>query len=430
MGFDRAIVMGAGLAGLNAALALADAGLAVEIADSAPRAGGRCRSYRDPQLGQVIDNGNHFVFSGNQAVRAFLKRLGTLDRLEGPPHADFAFHDLGPGLADDARWTLAVNDSPLPWWVFSRNRRAPGTRLADYLPLARLLLEGKRAGRTIGDIIPDHDTAFWRRVVEPMMLAVLNCPAAQGSAWLAGRFLAESFLRGGAACRTLVAIPTLDAVFIDPALVALGARGCEPRFSRRLRAIRREGGRVTALDFGDGEEEVGDAAVILAVPPWVAGELLPEITVPTRFCAILNAHFACSPPPGAPLITALVGATSEWVVCHEGRISVTISGADDIIDADREHLARTIWAEVCETLGMAGAALPIWQIVKEKRATFAATPAQEALRPPARTRFANLFLAGDWVQTGLPATIEGALRSGDNAARLALGQTLRYGPPS
>ena len=223
-------------------------------------------------------------------------------------------------------------------------------------------------------------------------------------------------------------MPTLDAVFIDPALAALRAGGCEARFSRRLRGMRFADGRITALDFADGEEPVGDAAIILAVPPWEAARLVPGLSVPTEFCAILNAHFAFAPPAGTPPITALVGATSQWVVAHDTRISVTISGADSLMDAPREALAATIWAEICATLGI-NAPLPAWQIVKEKRATFAATPAQEALRPDARTSYDNLFLAGDWVQTGLPATIEGALRSGANAARLALRQPMRYRPP-
>lgn len=415
----EAYVVGAGLAGLSAAVELARAGVRVKLADSAPRAGGRCRSYYDPQLGQTIDNGNHFTFSGNQAVRAYLETLGSYGALQGPPHADFAFHDL----ADGSRWTLRVNDGRVPWWAFSRSRRTPGTSLADHLPLGRLAMAGRDA-RAISDII-STEGPFWRRVVEPLMLAVLNCPAADGSAWLAARFLRESFLRGGRACRTMVAQPTLDAVFIDPALAWLKLRGTVPRFSERLRGIGFEGERVTTLDFGDHVEKVGDAAVILAVPPWVAADLVPKLTVPNQFCAILNAHFAIAPPPGTPQITALLGATSQWVVCHENRVSVTVSGADDIIDQDREALARMIWGEVCTTLGMSGP-LPDWQVVKEKRATFAATPDQDANRPTTLTRWHNLYLAGDWVQNGLPATIEGALRSGDSAARLALGQPLRY----
>lgn len=409
----KAHIIGAGMAGLSAAVELTRAGWDVALSDCAPRAGGRCRSYHDKALNLVIDNGNHFVFSGNQAVGRFLETIGTADALEGPAHADFAFHDI----RDDSRWTLAVNDGRFPAWVFDPKRRTPGTGVIDHLALAKLVL-ARRGPTTIGDVISDRGL-FWERVVDPMMLAVLNCPPAQGSAWLAGRFLMESFARGGQACRTMVAMPTLDAVFVDPALAYVRERGTEPRFAARLRGLVTEGDRVTGLDYGAGVEPVGEAAVILAVPPWVAADLVPGLTVPDAFCSILSAHFAYPPPQGAPPITALIGATSQWVVCHGDRISVTISGADDVIDQDREDLARRIWGDICATLGLT-ADLPRWQVVKEKRATFAATPEQDAKRPGTKTRWRNLFLAGDWTQTGLPATIEGALRSGANAAGLAI----------
>ncbi len=408
-------MIGAGMAGLSAAIELARGGASVRLSDSAPRAGGRCRSYHDKALDQVIDNGNHFVFSGNQAVNRYLETIGTAGLLEGPDHADFAFHDL----RDGTRWTLSVNDGPVPLWVFDKGRRAPGTSIADHLALARLVL-ARRGSATIGDVIRDRG-AFWHRVVDPMMLAVLNCAPEEGSAWLAGRFLIESFARGGQACRTMVAMPTLDAVFVDPALDWLRLKGAQTHMSTRLRSLAFDGDRVTGLDFGDGIEAVGNDPVILAVPPWVASELVPGLTVPTRFCSILNAHFAVPPPAGAPPITALIGGTAQWVVCHGDRISVTISGADDVIDQDREALARRIWAEICATLGLT-AEMPRWQVVKEKRATFAATPEQDAMRPGTTTRWRNLFLAGDWTQTRLPATIEGALRSGAAAARLAGGR--------
>ena len=118
-------------------------------------------------------------------------------------------------------------------------------------------------------------------------------------------------------------------------------------------------------------------------------------------------------------MTGLIGGTVEWVFVFHDRISVTISGADRLVDDDREDLAQRLWADVARTLELGEAPLPAWQIVKEKRATFAATPAMDAVRPGARAAgLANLVLAGDWTQTGLPATIEGALRSGDTAAGL------------
>lgn len=406
----EATVVGAGLAGLSAAIGLVRAGIRVRLVDAAPRGGGRCRSYHDAQLGQVIDNGNHFVFSGNQAVQRFCETIGSRAMLHGPDHAIFAFHDL----RDDSRWTMAVNDGPVPFWLFDPQQRAPGTTIADHLALARLAIV-RGGSRRIGTMVPTSGP-IWDRVIEPMMLAVLNCPPEQGSARLAGRFLRESFVRGGRACRTMVALPTLDAALINPALAWLAKHGVEVGFSTRLRAIKFADDRAVSLDFGKGAEPVKDAAVILAAPPWVAGALVPGLTVPDRFCAILNAHFAVAPPPGAPMIIALLGAASQWVVCHADRISVTISGADDLIDQDREALARQLWSEVTRTLGMGVAPMPAWQVVKEKRATFAATPEQDARRPRARTRWRNLILAGDWTQTDLPATIEGALRSGETAA--------------
>ena len=115
----------------------------------------------------------------------------------------------------------------------------------------------------------------------------------------------------------------------------------------------------------------------------------------------------------------VIGGTAEWIFTFHDRISVTISGADAIVDEERESLAVRIWEDVRKALNL-DVPLPPWQIVKEKRATFAATPAQDALRPGPRGPIRNVILAGDWTQTGLPATIEGAIRSGDTAARLAL----------
>ena len=230
----------------------------------------------------------------------------------------------------------------------------------------------------------------------------------------------ETLAKGGAAYRPRVAEPTLAAAFVDPALAYLSAHGGELKLGRRLRSFTLDGDRIASLAFVDGDEAIGaEDCVILAVPPWVAKDLLPDLSAPDAFTAIVNGHFKIAPPAGAPALTGVVGGTVEWIFTFGDRVSVTVSGADHLIDLDRETLATRLWAEVAEVLDLPPA-LPPWQIVKEKRATFAATVEQDRKRPEAKTQHPNLILAGDWTQTGLPATIEGAVRSGFKAADLAL----------
>jgi len=158
--------------------------------------------------------------------------------------------------------------------------------------------------------------------------------------------------------------------------------------------------------------------VILAVPPYAAASLVPGLTVPNEFRAIVNAHFRIDAPVEQPPILGIVNGTTQWIFAFPGRLSVTVSAGDALLDTQREQLARTIWVEVAQASALPAEPLPPWQIVRERRATFAATVAQDQRRPGARTTWRNLLLAGDWTNTGLPATIEGAIRSGNRAAKL------------
>ena len=404
-------MVGAGLAGLAAAVECVRAGERVVLHESAKAAGGRCRSYHDATLGLTIDNGNHLLLSGNRAALDFVDTVGGRGALTGPDEAVFDFADLGTG----ERWRLRPNAGRLPWWILAPSRRVPGTRARDYL--APISLLRARPDATIGEAMTCSGP-LWDRLWRPVLLAALNTEPAESAAGLAQPVLRETLGAGGRACQPLVATGGLSAAFIEPALVWLAARGAEIRFGARLRAIEAGEAGVAALRFGDASIAVGRGdAVVLATPPWIAQDLLPELTTPDEHRGIVNAHFACSPPPGCPLVLGLVGSLSEWLFAYPDRLSVTISGADRLFDMSREELARTIWSEVARATGLTGP-MPVWQVVKERRATFAATPAAVAKRPKAHTRHHNLTLAGDWTDTGLPATIEGAIRSGLNAARM------------
>ncbi len=406
-------IVGAGLSGLSAATTFAAGGASVQLFEAAPQAGGRCRSYFDPALGQVIDNGNHFILTGNHAAMEYLRRIGAEHALVGPDKARTAFVDIRSG----AHWTIAPSDGVLPFWLFDGSRRVPGTSATDYLEIAKLLFAGPRS--RIDDVLSCKG-ALWERLLRPFLLGALNTQPEEASAALAGALVRETFARGGNAYRTRIAHPTLAAAFIDPALALLSQKGAIAHFGQRLRRIVFDGDRATALEFPEHTLPLAEHdIVILATPPWVAQGLVPQVAAPDDFRAIVNAHFKMSPPSGTPSMLGVIGGTVEWIFSFADRVSVTISGADRLIDMDRNALAALIWRDVAAALNLSEP-MPPWQIVKEKRATFAATPAQAARRAETATRWTNLFLAGDWTDTGLPATIEGAVRSGHKAAQLAL----------
>jgi squalene-associated FAD-dependent desaturase len=406
-------IVGAGLAGLAAAVKLAQAQAKVVIHEATAYPGGRCRSYFDRAIGMTIDNGNHLVLSGNYSVLDFAGTIGSASGLVGPVRAEFAFVDRGTG----ERWTLRISDG-LPWWVLDPRRRVPGTRLTEYLRLVRLL--SVKQDVPVAEAI-DCSGPLYQRLVHPLLLAALNIEPRQGSAALAAAVVRETLAKGGKACRPLIARAGLGPVLIEPAIRYLDGHGVEVRLEHELRAMQFSEDKVSALDFGGDAIALGAAdAVVLAVPTHAAAALVPEISTPQGYRAIANAHFKVDPPPGTPHMLGIINATTEWIFAFPGRLSVTISNADRLMDVPRAMLAQTIWQEVSRVTGVTGE-MPPWQIVRERRATFAATPEENAKRPSPRTRWRNLFLAGDWTATGLPATLESAARSGYGAAELALG---------
>lgn len=402
-------IVGAGLAGLSAAVRLLERGIRVNLYEATAQAGGRCRSYHDLIIGMTIDNGNHLLLSGNRAALSYLDAIGARHHLIGPGSASVPFADL----KTDERWTLRANDSRLAWWIFDPSRRVPGTSATEYLALLRFLRAAP--GATVRGVMTCQGTLY-ERLIGPFLLAALNIDPPEGSASLAAAVVKETLLAGGRNYHPLIARDGLSTAFIEPGLAYVAGQGGAVAFGRQLRAFGFDGNRVTALDFGDARVGLGeDEAAILAVPPWAAVALVPGLETPTAFRAIVNAHFKIEPPANLPPITGVINGTIEWLFAYPGRLSVTISGADRLLDTPREELAAKIWRDVAQVAGIADA-LPPWQIVRERRATFAATPEQEARRPGTATRWSNLALAGDWTATGLPATIEGAIRSGQRAA--------------
>ncbi len=418
----RVHIIGAGLAGLAAAVHLAKSGTKVRLYEAAPRAGGRCRSYHDAQLGCTIDNGNHLLMSGNQSAMAYLDAIGARDRLAGPASADYPFLDVATG----ARWNLRPSRGRIPWWILDAERRVPGTTPASYLSALRLLQA--QAHEIVADVIAPG-TPLYRNFWEPLTVAALNTVPEHAAAALMRPVLLETFLKGADACKPLIARTNLADALVDPALALLDAAGAEIRFGCRIRAFTFAADRIETLESDDGPVPVeADDIVILAAPAWVAETLIPGLTVPPPGEAIVNVHYrlpALATRPGDIKIVGIVGGLAQWVFLHGELASVTISAAGAIAEESAESIATRCWNDVALTLDEPAMPEPAARVIKEKRATFAQTPQALTLRPGTATRLANLLLAGDWTATGLPATIEGAVRSGERAADAVKRMTAR-----
>ena len=403
------------MAGLAAALEVSNRGLPVVLHEAAGHAGGRCRSFYDETLGCEIDNGNHLVLSGNSGVAAFVDQVGSAESFLDLPDARFPFIDL----ETDERWVIHPNRGRLPWWVFKSDRRVPGSRASDYLVALRLLAADKNA--TVDEIFGENANVY-RRFWEPLAVAILNTPPKEACARLLWPVFAETFALGADACRPLIARQGLTDSFIDPALATLRERGADIRFGHRLRSLSKSESVVTELHFGDESINVAaDDLIILALPAAVLGSILPESAPPETFHPIVNVHFkhdasAVSGP--LPPILGVIGGTAEWIFCRGDILSVTVSAAVDLANAPADDIADATWRDIDRVLALNSPLRPATRVVKEKRATFAQTPENERRRAGTQTNHKNLFLAGDWTNTGLPATIEGAIRSGFNAAKL------------
>ncbi|MEE2759877.1 MAG: hydroxysqualene dehydroxylase HpnE [Pseudomonadota bacterium] len=412
-------ILGAGMAGLAAAIRAANIGLRPRLFEATGHAGGRCRSYFEPGLGRTVDNGTHLLLGGNSSLFNYLREASApADALLPMDPVQFPFFDI----AENKRWTLRPTAGRIPWWLLLPNRHVPGARFSDYVSMWRLTRLGPDSpDAPLTDFINTGHPMF-KRFWQPLARAVVNTEAEEASAVLIGRMLAETFVKGAEASRPYLATGGLSRSLVEPALAWLEESGWPATLGKRIKALTfGEGGRVRSLETDSGALPLEEgAAVICALPPGEAKRLLPELEVPNQFNAIVNIHYASEPSAAPAKFFGLIGAPGHWVFTRNGVISVTISTAGSLTDEPAARIAPAIWTNVAAALGRKGDPLPPYHVIKEKRATIAQTPAQNARRPTAQTRHDNLFLAGDWTKTGLPATIEGAVRSGQEAAALAL----------
>ncbi|GBR47484.1 hydroxysqualene dehydroxylase HpnE [Neokomagataea thailandica] len=419
---SRVHIIGGGLAGLSAAVELA-AQAQVTIYEAGPACGGRARSFYDRTLDAVIDNGNHLLLSANELTFRYLDIISARHTITGPDTPIFPFFDL----SEHRGWTLHLSRGKIPFWMLPGGRRVPGMKLKELGALWKLVRA--KAETTVESCLGEGTLS--RKLLAPFAISALNTDLETGSARLLGNIVQKSLARGGHACLPRFPKVGLSESFVDPALDYLKRYHAQIHCSTRVTSLNQDGdgGRITSFETSNGVITVDEGDyVILAVTAPVAQNLLPTLPTPDAFESIANAHFRLPEDITARGIVdqarfvGLVGGVSEWLFLKGHILSVTVSAANRYAKRDSSEMLATIWSEVRRALDPVlptplPVAMPPARLLREKRATFAATPEQDKKRPRTRdghiiTGLSNLALAGDWTQTELPSTIEGAIQSG------------------
>jgi squalene-associated FAD-dependent desaturase len=433
----RVVVVGGGLAGMAAALACADAGVQVTLVEAKKWLGGATASFeRD---GLLIDTGQHVFLRCCTSYLEFLGRLGVAGSTYLQPRMDIPV--LSPGRTPVR---LRRNGLPAPLHLGVALARYPYLSNADRLRALRASLALRRLdprdpaldGRTFLEWLRQHrqSDAAVRYLWDLFALPSLNLPAAEGSLALAVKVFRTGLLeRNDAADIGIPSIP-LGALHGTAGRAALEAAGVAVELGSRVRQVIAEAEGVTGVALEDGSLEAD--AVIVAVPNDRVAELVPpatfaDPTAPGRLglSPIVNVHVVYDRPVTALRFAAAVDSPVQWVFdrtraagLNRGQyLAVSLSGADDVVDRPVEWFRQIYLPALAELFPRArGASVERFLVTRERGATFRQVPGTGALRPGSVTGVARLFVAGAWTDTGWPATMEGAVRSGVTAARQAL----------
>ena len=401
------------MAGLAAAVRLSERhDLKITLWEATQRAGGRCWSFHDAKLDRQIDNGNHLVLSGNGAVLDYARRIGSDELLSIASDATFPFFDRRDGSRSLITIPSRLTD------IVRGKADLPGSTAAAALDVIRLV--SARQDATVAQAVPGRGR-LWNCLWEPLTLAVLNEPPERGSARLLAAVLRRTLLRGSSACRPVFFPQGLGPTLVDPAIAHLRRRGIDLRWRGRLAALRGCGDRIHQMEFRDGEcVEIGqqDGVIIAAAAAHAA--VFPDRPQPRQGLSIVNAHFRV-PAVMADRMPPILGVTSgsaHWIFRRHDVLSVTVSAADStgIPLLDSAEALQLLWHDVAASAGCPDARPTASRLIRERHATWEQSPQGDRLRPHPCAPYGNVALAGDYVASQLPATLEGAITSGQDAA--------------
>jgi len=430
------IIIGGGLAGIAAAVRLAEAGTRVTLVETRQRLGGRATSFTDPTTGDTLDNCQHVLMRCCTYLLDLYERLGVADSIEW--HRMFHFVDAA-GHDDRMR----ADPLPAPCHLTRSLLGFGQFTLGEKLAIARAVWAMMRTDRrTVADVSFAQWLARYRqpqRVVRRFWAVVIISACNEQLDRVSARYALRVFQEGFLCNRTghEMGLPGVPLVRVyDPAERAITASGGKLMLSMSADGFEFDGTRVTALRLGDGTTL--PAAHFISTVPF---DRLDKLVTDAMRAAdarlrrlrelevspIIGIHLFFDRPRNVIPVphAALTDSPLHWVFDKGDHLHGVISGAHALVDKPADEIAQLAVAEIHRHFPSSrGAKLARHRVVKEKRATFAITPGSDALRPTTTGAIGNLLLAGDWTDTGWPATMEGAVRSGYRAAAAVAGTSM------
>ena len=436
--FD-AIVIGGGCAGFSAATALVESGARVLVVEARPGLGGRATAFTDPETGERVDNGQHILMGCYEDTLAFLRRIGASDRVQWQsglkvPMIDRAGHHTVlalPALPSPLHFLAGV----MAWEALSWSERLSVLKAGSAIKPGAGSREPGAAGETVRQWLqrigqaPRLCELFW----EPLALAALNQSIDQAEASAFIRVLVRVFGPDPASAAIVLPAVPLDEMYAEPSRAWLEARGSRVRVNAPAK-VAIEGSRVTGVRVRD---EFIAAPVVISTVPWhsfyalfdappasLTGTIANATALPSLPIVTVNLWFD-APVMQEPLV-GLPGRNFQWVFDRRAivggeasHLSLISSGAESIVSLPNDAIVALALSEVRSALPAARAAtLRKSLAVREKRSTFSLAPGAPP-RPQTVTAIEGFLLAGDWIDTGLPATIESAVISGHRSAAAA-----------
>jgi zeta-carotene desaturase len=433
------LVIGAGVSGLSAAVDLSSRGLKVLVCEKSPHAGGRTSSFPDKFTSQYVDRGQHLLMGCYTATRRYIQMIGSDSLAELQPVLHIPYYRVGFGRTE-------LRCLPLP----SLMHAGSGLIRFSTIPFRERL----RMSTVVKEIIFRSDpedldgisAAEWlsrlnqspsaRKYLWDMLcIGALNSAPEKVSALIFFRVLKAIFT--GARTNSCFLLPRapLSTLLIDPAVEYIRSHGGEIRTGTSVQKLKIDRDTVISAHIAGGKIIAADS--IISTVPWYAVNAMtrPETIVDDSvfFSApIVSMQFWLDRKILNDKFAALIDTSVQWVFDAGAllnnqektgqHLSFVISGAESFNKMTKTELIDLAWNDLCSVLPAARQAKIVHALaIKEKRATFIPAPGLESKRPSAQTRFKNLFLAGDWTDTGLPGTIEGAIRSGVRAAEMVAG---------